>query len=106
MCKELLLGMDNERDRMKIESPNMTYNGIGLLHIRNRVKFYVSEEVFIPDGIKNEGNVATLGAWKGNHNHPILQETKNYRRVEDGIISKSGANFSSMVMIFDRRGSK
>ncbi len=35
-----------------------------------------------------------------------LNETKNYKRVEDGIVSKNCANFPSMIMIFDRRSER
>ena len=109
MCRELLLGMDNERERMKIESPNMAYNGIGVLHLRNRVKFYVSEEVFEEDAKKNGHKFknklipATINNGECTWD---LMETKNYKRVEDGIVSRSGANFPSMILVLDRRGSQ
>lgn len=79
---------------------------IGVYHFRNRIKFYVSEEVLEEDAKKNGHKFknklipATINNGECSWD---LMETKNYKRVEDGIVSKSGANFPSMIMILDRR---
>lgn len=77
---------------------------IGILHLRERIKFYVSEEVFEYDRVKNKyalwANV-TVGD-DGCHSSGLL-ETKNYKRVEDGIASKAKIGFPSMIVIFNRR---
>ena len=91
-CREILKAMEAEKKRMSIESPRMSYSGIGILHLRKRIKFYVSEEVFMND-------YKLHPEFKG-----CVDHSKNYKRVQDGIVSKSSANFPSMVMIFDRRG--
>lgn len=101
---------------------------IGVLHLRNRVKFYVSEEVMLEDakwerplqdfnGIKSSLKYNNQYSYKPVHygvgcpmeayeTEDQLIETKNYKRVEDGIVSRSGANFPSIILIFDRRENK
>lgn len=75
--------------------------------LRKRIKFYVSEEVFQND--KNNWSGKTVLGTPRNCDrytkNKILLETKNYKRVDDGIVSKNTANFPSLIMIFDRRGS-
>ncbi len=83
---------------------------IGILHLRKRIKFYVSEEIFISDANtyydKSDMDYVLSDYNDGEDPAPYgeLMYSKNYKRVKDGIVSKSSANFPSMLMIFDRRG--
>lgn len=85
--------------RLQNRTQKVDYKNVGIVHLRKRLKFYVSEEVFINDYDLNKSAIYDRF---GPGVSPIL-ETKHYNRVEDGIVSKASANFPSMIMIFDRR---
>lgn len=74
---------------------------IGILYLRKKIKFYVSEEVFQADAGKYPDKVKLKDKnWK---DWGDLLETKNYIWQLDGIQSKNTANFPSCIMVFDRR---
>lgn len=113
---EVLLGHMKHARSDEIENPwreeeqgdRLFAGKIGILHLRKRIKFYVSEEAFIEDSkyyCKLSSGKEYIRAYCKEFGGHIL-ETKNYKRVEDGIVSKSTANFPSLIMIFDRRGDK
>lgn len=90
---------------------------VGILHIRDRIKFYASEAMMLNDahwnpGVNNKnlkymnGQECSSPYGRGLHER-ILSETKNFKRLESGlIIAKNSGTFPSMIMILDRRGEK
>jgi hypothetical protein len=96
-----------------ISRMNREKNNIGILHLRKRIKFYGTEEMMREEErLTKDGDYADRPNYRysydinGNktlHFNEGAIETKNFKRVDDGIICKSGGTFPSMIMVLDRR---